>query len=195
MLLHRDDREKRRPAVTSAIRKTQSRSRAGTTTGNYRPLKTAPNLRHGWRLELADLAAPYGDALIIFIRAAWRCLRHGGTIGLYDDAVTRNVGIGNPECIVLRRKFPTCKSTTWSAVFADLMAAVCGQFSGNATSLGAVPSTKLPPEKFDPSHDQACGQGRRPRLQRARDSAALSGSVQSAGSRMSESGEGRKRGQ
>jgi len=25
--------------------------------GQYRPLKTAPNLRHGWRLELADLAA------------------------------------------------------------------------------------------------------------------------------------------
>jgi len=25
--------------------------------GNYRPLKTAPNLRHRWRLELADLAA------------------------------------------------------------------------------------------------------------------------------------------
>src|SRR5439155_445499 len=24
--------------------------------GNYRPLKTAPNLRHGWRLELVDLA-------------------------------------------------------------------------------------------------------------------------------------------
>src|SRR2546425_10106999 len=23
--------------------------------GNYRPLKTAPNLRHGWRLELIDL--------------------------------------------------------------------------------------------------------------------------------------------
>lgn len=25
--------------------------------GQYRPLKTAPNLRHGWRLELADRAA------------------------------------------------------------------------------------------------------------------------------------------
>ena len=25
--------------------------------GQYRPLKTAPNLRHGWRLELSDLAA------------------------------------------------------------------------------------------------------------------------------------------
>ena len=27
--------------------------------GNYRPLKTAPNLRHGWRLELASLEALY----------------------------------------------------------------------------------------------------------------------------------------
>ena len=26
-------------------------------TGQYRPLKTAPNLRHGWRLEVQDLAA------------------------------------------------------------------------------------------------------------------------------------------
>ena len=25
--------------------------------GNYRPLKTAPNLRHGWRLELVDVSA------------------------------------------------------------------------------------------------------------------------------------------
>ena len=25
--------------------------------GNYRPLKTAPNLRHGWRLQLATVAA------------------------------------------------------------------------------------------------------------------------------------------
>src|SRR2546423_1770541 len=24
--------------------------------GNYRPLKTAPNLRHGWRLELAEIS-------------------------------------------------------------------------------------------------------------------------------------------
>src|SRR5437016_7702697 len=25
--------------------------------GNYRPLKTAPNVRHGWRLELVDFGA------------------------------------------------------------------------------------------------------------------------------------------
>jgi sirohydrochlorin cobaltochelatase len=33
--------------------------------GNYRPLKTAPNLRHGWRMELPDLDA-LGEALDFF---------------------------------------------------------------------------------------------------------------------------------
>jgi sirohydrochlorin cobaltochelatase len=33
--------------------------------GNFRPLKTAPNLRHGWRLEVADLAA-LQEALELF---------------------------------------------------------------------------------------------------------------------------------
>src|SRR5437870_1724472 len=45
--------------------------------GNYRPLKTAPNLRHGWRLEVIDLAGLqraldyfYPGRLAMF--AAWR---------------------------------------------------------------------------------------------------------------------------
>src|SRR5689334_8218062 len=44
--------------------------------GNYRPLKTAPNLRHGWRLELPDLNA-LEEALEVFypgrlaVLAAW----------------------------------------------------------------------------------------------------------------------------
>lgn len=33
--------------------------------GNYRPLKTAPNLRHGWRLEVTDLDAVQ-EALELF---------------------------------------------------------------------------------------------------------------------------------
>ncbi len=33
--------------------------------GNYRPLKTAPNLRHGWRLELTELDS-LGAALDLF---------------------------------------------------------------------------------------------------------------------------------
>ena len=43
--------------------------------GHYRPLKTAPNLRHGWRLELADLAE-LQEALDLFYPG--RLARAGG---------------------------------------------------------------------------------------------------------------------
>ncbi|MGH8092079.1 MAG: DR2241 family protein [Chthoniobacterales bacterium] len=48
--------------------------------GDYRPLKTAPNLRHGWRLEVPDLAA-LQEALDLFYPgrlaalAAWEANR------------------------------------------------------------------------------------------------------------------------
>jgi len=48
--------------------------------GNYRPLKTAPNLRHGWRLELVSIVQNYAALLIISIRAGWPCSRRGKKI-------------------------------------------------------------------------------------------------------------------
>ena len=55
-LLHRDDETK------TALEAFHSPNDAGEIAklddaGQYRPLKTAPNLRHGWRLEVADLSA------------------------------------------------------------------------------------------------------------------------------------------
>ena len=41
--------------------------------GNYRPLKTAPNLRHGWRLELVDLGGLH-RALDYFYPGRWATL-------------------------------------------------------------------------------------------------------------------------
>ena len=45
--------------------------------GNYRPLKTAPNLRHGWRLELATVeelrrAMDYFYPSRLALFAAWK---------------------------------------------------------------------------------------------------------------------------
>src|SRR5882724_532440 len=45
--------------------------------GNYRPLKTAPNLRHGWRLELATVeelrrALDYFYPSRLAVFAAWK---------------------------------------------------------------------------------------------------------------------------
>jgi sirohydrochlorin cobaltochelatase len=94
--------------------------------GRYRPLKTAPNLRHGWRLEVADLAGVrlaldgfYPGRLAAL--AAWEAHRLATTplratldrqSGMYraaakisDDAVDGLVGLfcpsqgGAPGCL------------------------------------------------------------------------------------------------
>ena len=58
----------------SEIRRTQFELARFDDAGNYRPLKTAPNLRHGWRLETRRSWRAAASAWIIFIRADWQCL-------------------------------------------------------------------------------------------------------------------------
>jgi sirohydrochlorin cobaltochelatase len=120
--------------------------------GNYRPLKTAPNLRHGWRLEVADLselrrALDYFYPGRLGMLAAWKENRLTTTpmretlnrqSGMYrvaarisDEQIDHVVGDlcrSDGGCLrtILWRRDVTC----------------------------AVPSTKLPPEKFDPTYDQ-----------------------------------------
>src|SRR5439155_8741216 len=64
--------------------------------GNYRPLKTAPNLRHGWRLEVVDLTEVrrtldcfYPGRLAMF--AAWQENRL--TTTALRDTLDRQSGI------------------------------------------------------------------------------------------------------
>ena len=54
-LRHRDDRRTRRICAPHRARKRRGTSRIYDDAGSFRPLKTAPNLRHGWRLRVADL--------------------------------------------------------------------------------------------------------------------------------------------
>lgn len=122
---------------------------------NYRPLKTAPNLRHGWRLELADLDA-LQQALDLFYPgrlaalAAWEAHRLtttplretlGRQTGMYraaakisDDEIDALVGRvcrsqgGAPGCL---------RTILWAR---------------DAT--GARPSLRLPLDKFIAPLDQ-----------------------------------------
>ena len=126
--------------------------------GNYRPLKTAPNLRHGWRLELVDLSELrlaldlfYPGRLAIF--TAWKETQLKTTplretldrqSGMYriaakvsDDQVDQLVG---DFC---RSDGGCLRTILWKR-----------------DERGTIPSTKLPAEKFDPDHDQT-GRGER----------------------------------
>ena len=54
ILCHRDDVERDNLKKLQGVDQATEIARWDEA-GNYRPLKTAPNLRHGWRLEVLDL--------------------------------------------------------------------------------------------------------------------------------------------
>jgi sirohydrochlorin cobaltochelatase len=120
--------------------------------GNYRPLKTAPNLRHRWRLELATVeelrrALDYFYPSRLAVFAAWKngylkttALREtlDRQSGMYRVATK----ISDPQ-------------------INDLVADFCRSDSGCLRTIlwkrdpdGVIASTKLPKEKFDPVYDQ-----------------------------------------
>src|SRR5947207_3215067 len=139
--------------------------------GNYRPLKTAPNLRHGWRLDLATLDELkraldnfYPGRLAVF--AAWKNGRLRTTTlretldrqsGMYrvaakisDEQVDRLVG---DFC---RSDGGCLRTILWKRDTTD-----------------RTPSLKLPPEKFDPAVDQYLSAKRRRSATAAADSIPL----------------------
>ena len=128
--------------------------------GDYRPLKTAPDLRHGWQLELATVeelrrALDYFYPSRLAVFTAWKsgylkttALREtlDRQSGMYRVAAK----ISDPE-------------------INDLVADFCRSDSGCLRTIlwkrdqnGVIASTKLPKEKFDPVVDQAAACSRRP---------------------------------
>ena len=121
--------------------------------GHYRPLKTAPNLRHRWRLELATVEELrraldyfYPGRLAVF--AAWK----GGYLKTtaLRETLDRQSG--------MYRVAAKISDTQINGVVADF----CRSNGGCVRTImwkrdqnGAIASTKLPKEKFDPAVDQS----------------------------------------
>jgi sirohydrochlorin cobaltochelatase len=115
--------------------------------GNYRPLKTAPNLRHGWRLELVDLGELaraldylYPGRLPIF--AAWQNERLATTP--LRATLDRQSGMYRIAAKISDEQID------------EVVGNFCRSDGGCLRTIlwkrdarGAVPSTKLPPEKYD----------------------------------------------
>jgi DR2241 stabilising domain/4Fe-4S iron-sulfur cluster binding domain len=120
--------------------------------GNYRPLKTAPNLRHGWRLDLAtheelrrSLDYFYPGRLAVF--AAWQSAYLKTTP--LRETLDRQSGMYRVAAKVSDQQIN------------DLVADFCRSDSGCLRTIlwkrdrsGVIPSMKLPKQKFDPSYDQ-----------------------------------------
>jgi sirohydrochlorin cobaltochelatase len=120
--------------------------------GNYRPLKTAPNLRHGWRLELrtgAELTRAldyfYPGRLAVFV--AWKS-------GELETTTLR-------ETLNRQSGMYRVAAKISDAQIDDLVADFCRSNGGCLRTIlwkrdarGTIASTKLPKEKFDPAFDQ-----------------------------------------
>ena len=120
--------------------------------GNYRPLKTAPNLRRGWRLELATLDELtralgyfYPGRLAVF--AAWKTDQLRTTP--LRDTLDRQSG--------MYRIAAKISDEQADRVVGDF----CRSDGGCLRTIlwkrdrqGMIASTNLRPEKFDPAFDQ-----------------------------------------
>jgi sirohydrochlorin cobaltochelatase len=120
--------------------------------GKYRPLKTTPNLRHGWRLELADVRA-LRRALDLF---------YPGRLAMFFVSEKGRLRM-TPLRETLERQ--TGMYRIAAKISDDQIDALVGNFCRSdggclrtilwkRDARGVVASTKLPPRKFDPAFDQ-----------------------------------------
>jgi sirohydrochlorin cobaltochelatase len=126
--------------------------------GNYRPLKTAPNLRHGWRLELGTLEE-LRRALDYFYpgRLAVFAARKNGKLQTTPlrETLNRQSGMYRVAAKIS------------DAQIDNLVAHFCRSNGGCLRTIlwkrdgdGVIASTRLPKEKFDPRHDQVQARAR-----------------------------------
>lgn len=156
-LCHRDDANSTEPL--EAFTEPEAALKIGRVDddGQYRPLKTAPNLRHGWRLEVNESEA-LGRALKLIYPGrpeVFTAYEKGQLTttplrttlnrqsGMYR--VAGNISNQQLECVVAgfcRSDFGCLRTILWKR-----------------DSDGTIASAHLPPEKFDPTYDQAFAGG------------------------------------
>ena len=120
--------------------------------GNYRALKTAPNLRHDWKIfvnNAAELEQTI-DAIYPGRLAVLRALESGELVTTsLRETLNRQSGMYRVAAKISDQQID------------DLVGNFCRSDSGCLRTIlwkrddkGTAPSTKLPPGKFDPAHDQ-----------------------------------------
>jgi sirohydrochlorin cobaltochelatase len=119
---------------------------------NYRPLKTAPNLRHGWKIFANDSAELQQaiDAIYPGRLAVLHALESGELVTTsLRETLSRQSGMYRVAAKISNQQID------------DLVGNFCRSDGRCLRTIlwkrddkGTVPSTKLPPEKLDPAYDQ-----------------------------------------
>jgi sirohydrochlorin cobaltochelatase len=123
--------------------------------GTYRPLKTAPTLRHGWKLSVSDIA-DLRLALDHFYPGrlpAFLAFRNGDLVTTsFRETLERQSGMYRIAAQIGEEQAD------------ELIGRFCRSDGGCLRTIlwkrdrsGTAPSTKLPAEKFDPQNDQTSG--------------------------------------
>jgi sirohydrochlorin cobaltochelatase len=157
ILSHRDDQSSKKGQI---FRKSEDAIEIARydDAGNYRPLKTAPNLLHGWRLEVAGLGE---------LRRALDFL-YPGRLGMLAAAQANRLTTTALRDTLNRQSgmYRVAAKITDEQID-DAVGNFCRSDGGCLRSIlwkrdarGGSPSAKLPPEKFCPGHDQT-GRGER----------------------------------
>ncbi len=120
--------------------------------GNYRALKTAPNLRHGWKIFVKNAAELEQtiDAIYPGRLAVLRALESGELVTTpLRETLNRQSGMYRVAAKISDQQID------------ELVGNFCRSDGGCLRTIlwkrddrGTVSSTKLPAEKFDPAHDQ-----------------------------------------
>jgi sirohydrochlorin cobaltochelatase len=120
--------------------------------GNYRPLKTAPNLRHGWRLRLQTLEELrraldyfYPGRLAVF--TAWKAAQLRATN--LRDTLDRQSGMYR-----VAAKISDAQIDETVGDFCRSDGGCLRTILWKRDARGTVSSAKLPNKKFDPTFDQ-----------------------------------------
>src|SRR5260370_3127963 len=121
--------------------------------GNYRSLKTAPNLRRGWRLELSTVPELkraldyfYPGRLAVFL--AWKP-------GQLQTTPLRETLERQSGMYLVAAKISDEQINDVGGNFCRSDGGCLRTILWKSDQRGTIPSTNVPLDKFDPSHDQA----------------------------------------
>lgn len=121
----------------------------------YRPLKTAPTLRHGWKLVLRNVAA---------LRIALDYFYPGRLAAFFVAEREELQTTSLRETLERQSGMYRIAAQITEAQADGLVGSFCRSDGGCLRTIlwrrdraGTVPSSKLPREKFDPTHDQTGG--------------------------------------